>query len=173
MKDDWVGEDTINETSCSSSPLPGDPACEKPRVRELVVMDGTNWKYDYQQDRAWIDGRAFVPEVVPRMVRNCARCQKLRETIHIPTKDGKGEGLCGQCIAAMLAEAHDLMDQARTSLISCERSEHPTLAAFRRVDPESAQAYADCGPQTQAPYVCDECMKLGKNWYANCPHAKT
>lgn len=33
--------------------------------RKLEQMDGTDWKYDYVQDRAWIDGREFAPIAAP------------------------------------------------------------------------------------------------------------
>src|SRR5208337_195986 len=44
------------------APEPAKPQASEPtRFRKLGVMDGTDWKYDYQLDCCWIDGRKFVP----------------------------------------------------------------------------------------------------------------
>ena len=71
---DWLESDTITPSGevldeaverCNRAielaELAQQPAPEGERIRTLGVMDGTDWKYDYQRDRAWIDGREFAP----------------------------------------------------------------------------------------------------------------
>src|SRR5208337_1126836 len=50
------------DTAREALAAPSEPQASEPtRFRKLGVMDGTDWKYDYQLDCCWIDGRKFVP----------------------------------------------------------------------------------------------------------------